>query len=178
MKNSVLAAFVFGLFFSSCVVDAPNNDFPEWEDWYSTPPSISIELEVPEIISGSEFLHYRINLTNISDKVVSVWAGKSFSRNLEFDLAVVNAEGKMVWVRFPRDAVYILRMYGVTLEPAESYTMDGSWNLRDIHGRPIPTGIYTLYGGLHFVELHVDGERTHEYDAPVGSESYTVEVIR
>lgn len=172
---------ILSFFLAMCSTNINTPDYPEWEGWHQAPPEISIEVIAPDTVTLSEPLEYSVKATNRTDKNLKLIAGKSLNRTFEFDLAVVNEDLELIWVRFPRDAVYQRIAFWKKLSPGESYVMQDSWNLKDLFGEPISTGRYTLYGGLHSLEIDDnDGESVFELDyGPVvtGSRGVEIEVV-
>ena len=182
-KLSIYSIFVIPFFFVMCSTNANMPDYPDWEGWKQAPPELSIEVIAPDSVSLSDSLEYTVKMTNRTNKKLSIVSGKSFSRNVEFDLAVVNEDQQVVWFRFPRDLVYSHVGYIVRLSPGESYIMQDSWNLKDSFGDTINPGSYTLYGGLNGPVISVlkDGKFVIQSDfgpGVTGSPGVEIQVVR
>lgn len=185
MKRHIiyLPIIISVLMMPSCSIFDNSADYPDWDGWSNPPLGITIEVDAPAIVSKTDALYYRVILTNQFNQKISVGAGPSLSNKLEFDLAIVNSRGQLIWERFPRDAIFNSKMYGTILEPGESFVMEDTWELLDLHGERIPAGSYKLFGGLNLVEVNFweNGEivKTESFineDRPYGSIPLLVEV--
>ncbi|NBB76937.1 MAG: hypothetical protein GVY02_06105 [Bacteroidetes bacterium] len=170
------------LFLAMCSTNSNTPDYPEWEGWQQAPPELSIELIAPKSVTLSDSLVYSVKMTNRTNKKLRIISGLSFTRNVEFDLAVVSQDRHVVWFRFPRDLVYSHVGYTMRLSPGESYIMQDSWNLKDSFGDKIKPGSYTLYGGLHGPEISVwkDGKFVIQSEfgpGVTGSPGVEIEVV-
>ncbi|MDY6868510.1 MAG: BsuPI-related putative proteinase inhibitor [Chloroflexota bacterium] len=105
-------------------MESNSENYTDWSGWQQTPPEISIEVSSPAKITRTDsVVDIQIILTNQSNNEISIGAGKSFSSQLEFDIAIVNQENQKIWSRFPDDATYTLEMYTIHLKSGESYKM-------------------------------------------------------
>lgn len=177
MKYSILFLALLAIFLISCSTTSNQYEYSEWEKWQQVPESISIEVKALNNVGQSDLLEYEVILKNVSDKPLKIGAGKSLNPpKVEFDIAVVNDNNELIWLRFPKDAVTQSIMYTVHLSPRESYVMKDTWNLKDIKGQNVPSGEYKLYAGLHGLEITVlDSESNVSLESknfgekPVGS---------
>lgn len=164
----------------SCTPLAPDsNNYIVWNGWQNTPPEISIEVRSSTEVHRSDSLRFKITLTNRSNKEIIVGAGNSFSKQLEFNLVVVNQNNQIVWSRFPHNANSTLEMYTINLEPGAAYEMEGVWLIEDQQGDKISRGKYQLFGGLHGLEIQTlqDDKIVNAINfglKPVGSEPLVV----
>jgi hypothetical protein len=86
----------------------------------------------------------------------------------DYDLTVAGEDRRIVWKRVPPDDILTLAGFRYTLTPGESHDLETIlWDQRDLHGRHVEPGRYTIqgvfYGGVAW-----SGEyQTHSDTVPI-----------
>ena len=153
MKHAFLLAavvFSFGVLPALAQTDAgtppptPNTNAPLPDALKVTPPAQPGALTVgkPQIKPGQS-VRMTFQIVNTSGKAVIY----NFSTGQRFDVTATNAAGTAVW-SWAANKRFSQNLASLSLTPGKSFTYRAVWNGRDLSGRPVPPGAYTLSAHL------------------------------
>ena len=153
MKPALLLAAVllpFSVLPASAQTDAgtppltPNTNAPLPDALKVTPPAQpgTLTLGKPQIKSGRP-VQMTFQVVNTSGKPVIY----NFPTGQRFDITATNAAGTAVW-DWAANKRFSQNLASLSLPPGKSFVYRAVWNGRDLSGRPIPPGAYTLQAHL------------------------------
>lgn len=154
MKPAVLlfaaAAFAFSALPALAQTDAgtppinPNNNGSLPNALKVTPPAQpgTLTLGKPQIKSGQP-VRMTFTVVNTSGRPVTY----NFSTGQRFDVTAANAAGVAVW-NWAAGKRFSQNLSSLSLPPGKSFVYRPVWNSRDLSGRPVPPGAYTLSAHL------------------------------
>ena len=103
-----------------------------------------VRLEAPEFAREGTLVEYSISVENTGDAPLELHLQ---GREIVFDLSVVGDEGRIVWRRLEgKVSQAILRVE--ILQPGESFSVHDTWDQKDLSGRRVAPGFYTLQASL------------------------------
>lgn len=106
--------------------------------------SLRLETRVPERVPAGETVPIVLRAENVSGETLDLYLQ---GRAIAFDVAVMDADGRVVWRRLEDEVVpAILRIE--TLEPGAALELEAGWDQRSSTGESVAPGGYTLHGEL------------------------------
>ena len=122
----------------------PNNNGLLPDALKVTPPAQpgTLTVDKPQIKSGRP-VRLTFTVINTSGKAVTY----NFSTGQRFDVTATNAAGTAVW-DWAAPKRFSQNLASLSLPPGKSFVYRAVWNGRDLSGRPVPPGVYTLTAHL------------------------------
>lgn len=154
MKPALLlltaAVFAFSALPASAQTDAgtppinPNTNTPLPDALKVTPPAQPGTLSVSKSqIKSGQPVRITFTVVNTSSKPVTY----NFSTGQRFDVTATNAAGTAVW-DWAVSRRFSQNLASLSLPPGKSFVYRAVWNGRDLSGRLVPPGAYTLSAHL------------------------------
>ncbi len=127
-----------------CEYAEPPSLYPRVSPEESFLSSIEVSWDLPQQVSYGETVPLKLTLENTSDKTVGLILGGG----LPYDFVVSTAGGESIW-NWGCARIATAGLPGKSLEPGEKLEFVGEWQQVDIHGEPVASGNYQVYGMMY-----------------------------